>query len=512
MPLWSCCARTEPSPPARWRSPAREPARALPSEARPGQDARADPARRARSDGRTSAEKARRGQPASFVIQEHHARSLHWDFRLERDGVLVSWAVPKGLPMDRGVNHLAVHVEDHPLEYGSFAGRIPDHEYGAGTVTIWDSGSYECTEWTDKSVKVTLHGSRVNGPLRPVPHRRRQLDDPPDRPGARRAGSRSRAHPARCSPPPPTSSPSPTGTGPTSSSGTACGRWSTSTAAGPGRCRRTDRDVTASYPELRALGEALGSVQAVLDGEIVALDDRRQAELRGAAAADEHRRAGPGPAPGRERPGHLHDLRPLAPRRPLGPRGPLPRAPQAARGPGAGRAPLGDRRLRRRAGERPCCKRRATPGSRASSRNGSTARTGPGVRDPSWRKVKNFRTQSVLIGGWAAGQGNLEGELGALLLGVPGQKGLDYVGRVGTGFQRRGAHGAAPPPVGSRRRATRPSRPRSRAPRRPVCTGWSPSSWVRCALASGPGPAACASPRGGACARTSAPEEVVVEP
>ena len=76
----------------------------------------------------------------SFVIQEHHARSLHWDFRLERDGVLVSWAVPKGLPTDRGVNHLAVHVEDHPLSTAASRGTIPDHEYGAGTVTIWDSG------------------------------------------------------------------------------------------------------------------------------------------------------------------------------------------------------------------------------------------------------------------------------------------------------------------------------------------------------------------------------------
>ncbi|GAA0357794.1 ATP-dependent DNA ligase [Actinoallomurus spadix] len=104
-----------------------------------------------------------RGDGDTFVVQEHHARRLHWDFRLEREGVLVSWALPKGLPDDPRTNHLAVHTEDHPLEYASFAGEIPKGEYGGGRVTIWDRGTYETAKWTDREVKVVLHGSRVSG-------------------------------------------------------------------------------------------------------------------------------------------------------------------------------------------------------------------------------------------------------------------------------------------------------------------------------------------------------------
>ena len=100
---------------------------------------------------------------ARFVIQEHYARSHHFDFRLEKDGVYKSWAVPKGLPEKPGVKRLAVQVEDHALEFGQFQGKIPQGEYGAGRITIWDRGTYEVEKWTAGSIAFRLHGSRVAG-------------------------------------------------------------------------------------------------------------------------------------------------------------------------------------------------------------------------------------------------------------------------------------------------------------------------------------------------------------
>ena len=99
----------------------------------------------------------------NFVVQEHTARTHHFDFRLEKDGVYKSWAVPKGIPVEPGLKRLAVQVEDHALEYGHFEGEIPPGQYGAGTVSIWDKGQYEVHEWTPARIVVSLEGSRLVG-------------------------------------------------------------------------------------------------------------------------------------------------------------------------------------------------------------------------------------------------------------------------------------------------------------------------------------------------------------
>lgn len=156
-----------------------------------------DAYRRKRDFGDTPEPRAKKAtrEGRSFVVQEHHARSHHFDFRLEMDGVLVSWAVPKGIPEDEAAKRLAVHVEDHPLDYGNFEGTIPEGNYGAGTVAIWDRGTWEPLErnwrrgFEKGKMKFLLHGERLHGTyllarMKEEPNwLLRKLDDtvPPDR-------------------------------------------------------------------------------------------------------------------------------------------------------------------------------------------------------------------------------------------------------------------------------------------------------------------------------------------
>ena len=103
------------------------------------------------------------GDGSLYVIQKHAASRLHYDLRLEKDGVLKSWAIPKEPPLHQGVRRLAVEVEDHPLEYASFEGEIPEGQYGAGTVEIWDTGDYSITKWDDKEIIIDIHGNKLQG-------------------------------------------------------------------------------------------------------------------------------------------------------------------------------------------------------------------------------------------------------------------------------------------------------------------------------------------------------------
>jgi bifunctional non-homologous end joining protein LigD len=219
------------------------------------------------------------GDADRFVVQEHHATSLHWDLRLERDGVLVSWAVPKGVPADPRQNHLAVHTEDHPLEYLDFHGDIPEGSYGAGSMKVWDTGTYETHEWKDDKAVVTLHGARVDGRYALFQTRGNQWMihrmDPPADPTREQMPDDLR--PAHATP------------GPLPDEADAFGfevRWSGVRALAfveGGRIRLVDdggTDVAGTFPEIRAMGRALGVTEVVLDGVLVATgpDGRPDAE------------------------------------------------------------------------------------------------------------------------------------------------------------------------------------------------------------------------------------------
>jgi len=215
------------------------------------------------------------------VVQEHHARALHWDFRLERDGVLVSWAVPKGVPPDPKVNHLAVPTEDHPLSYIDFEGDIPAGNYGGGHVSVWDHGTYECEKWGPSEVMVVLHGHRVEGryvlfrtaarsgsaPGAWMIHRMDPPQDPDRRP-LPEAVHPMLAIPGRL----------PTADGDADDAWAYEVRWAGQRVlawSDGGRITLRDVDgvdVTPKWPEVRALGPALGTRQVVLDGIVAVLE------------------------------------------------------------------------------------------------------------------------------------------------------------------------------------------------------------------------------------------------
>ena len=363
------------------------------------------------------------GNNDTFVIHEHHARRLHYDFRLERDGVLVSWAIPKNLPTSPAVNHLAVHTEDHPLEYGTFAGIIPAGEYGAGRVNIWDSGSYETEKFRDEGtggeVIVTLHGQRISGRYALI----------------QTGGKNWLAHRMKDQPTPLPADLAPMLATPRSVAKLTAAQWAfegkwdghrllVEVDRGVLRLRsRTGRDVTAEFPQLQHLGADLADHRVLLDGEVVVTDGAGvprfaalQARVRATAvqfwafdvlALD-----------GRS----LLNAKYSDRRRVLETLAEAVNLTVPERIPGDGAEALAISR------------ERGWEGVVAKRWDSSYQ---PGRRSAAWLKDKNWQTQDVLIGGWSAGQGGRAGGIGALLMGVPGVDGLDYVGRVGTGFTEK---------------------------------------------------------------------------
>jgi bifunctional non-homologous end joining protein LigD len=367
-----------------------------------------------------------------FVIQEHHARALHWDFRLEHDGVLVSWALPKGLPLDPKRNHLAVHTEDHPMDYATFNGSIPKGEYGGGHVSIWDHGGFELEKWSEREVKVVLYGERSSG--RYVLFQTGGKNWMIHRMDAAPVGFESL--PAAIAPMLATA-----GELPRSDAGWAYEfKWDgvrAITYVDGGRVRamsRGDKDLTKAFPELRDLGLRLGARPAVLDGELVAFDDdgrpsfgRLQHRLNLGSAAAITKRAGEIAVTylvfdvlhldGESLLASSYDDRRAA-LESLGLAGGSFAVPPAFRD-AAGADVLAAATASQLEGV--VAKRRDSPYR-------------PGERSPQWVKIKVIKTQEVVIGGWTDGEGERAGSLGALLLGVHDDGELRYAGKVGTGF------------------------------------------------------------------------------
>jgi bifunctional non-homologous end joining protein LigD len=224
------------------------------------------------------------GDEHRFVIQQHSATRLHWDLRLEHDGVLASWALPRGVPWHPKENHLAVHTEDHPLEYLDFHGDIPDGSYGAGTMTVWDTGRYDIEEWEERKAVVVLHGARARGKYALFATRGRDWMihrmDPPQDPNRRPPDDTLR--PMVATP----------GSLPQGKGWAFEVEWSglrVLLANQPGLTTLTDaagRDVSAAFPEIRRIGRALGAEEVVLDGVVTAAAGRDSIDRRLAAKSD----------------------------------------------------------------------------------------------------------------------------------------------------------------------------------------------------------------------------------
>jgi len=364
------------------------------------------------------------GEPI-FVVQRHDARRLHYDFRLERAGALASWAVPKGVPLQPGQQRLAVHVEDHPLEYASFEGEIPQGQYGAGTVEVWDRGTYELVEEKrDGGLTVRLHGKRLEGLWTLVPAK---LDGDPKNwlllkkreDGAASAQQRDYA-------PMLATLATELPNGP---------EWEfevkfdgyrivSRLSAGDARLKtRKDQDYTQRFANVaRELTKALKTPDCVLDGEVCALDE----EGRPSFSLMQQGKAGTPIVY------YVFDLlevegEPLVD---------LPLVDRRAR-----LADLLDRRNRTILYSDPFDDGEALYQAVVAQRlegviaKKKDSRYQPGRRSRDWLKIKARPSQEFLIAGYTRGEGRRSKGFGSLVLAVRDESGeLRFVGNVGTGF------------------------------------------------------------------------------
>jgi bifunctional non-homologous end joining protein LigD len=370
----------------------------------------------------------RKGKKPLFVVQRHDARRLHYDLRLERDGVLASWAVPKGIPLEPGLQHLAVHVEDHPLSYATFEGEIPKGEYGAGTVEIWDTGTYEVVEEKrDGGLTVRLQGKKLDGTWGLVPAKlggdeRNWLLIRKREEGAAAARSSSRAYRPMLATPADTKQ-MPRGDGWEYEIKWDGYRIVARVAGGEADLRtRKDQDYTQRFDKVaRELAKALKTPDCVVDGEVCALDENGRPSF----SAMQQAKAGTPIVY------YVFDLLEVDGEPVID----LPLSERRARLrkllDGRNRTVLfsesfSDGRALLRAAEEQHLE--GIMGKRLDSRYL------PGKRSPEWLKYKTHGEQEFVIVGYTRGKGRREWSFGSLVLAVNGGGGLEWVGNVGTGF------------------------------------------------------------------------------
>ncbi|MGH2757990.1 MAG: non-homologous end-joining DNA ligase [Actinomycetota bacterium] len=381
-----------------------------------------------------------RAQPGdSFVIHQHHATRLHFDLRLEmfngRTPVLVSWAVPKGMPRRKGKPTLAIHVEDHPFEYGTFSGSIPKGNYGAGEVRIFDAGRFEVLERKTDKLTFRLQGRRIRGVYHLVrkgtgsgkdewllllSRNERPTDEP--RPPPQPMMATLIAEPFDDD----AWAFEPKWDGVRAIS--TCDETTTIIS-------RNQRDITVAYPELHRTHEQLVALDAMVDGEIVAFDEgvpsfeklQSRIHVRGPAEIERLRKTIPVAyvlfdllyLDGKDLTAEPYDERRRLLEETLVATPTIQLSPMTT---GEGRALFEAARAQRLEGI-------------VAKRRSSTYEVDK--RSKQWLKVKATFEADVVIAGWTEGQGHRGGRLGALVLGVRDGEGLRYVGSVGTGFTDR---------------------------------------------------------------------------